>query len=580
MGSSLDPTVDRLQASDQQPSTTSSRISFGVELEFVVAWVYEDEADPDEGIASELAPLLRIPKESYDTRGFVKKKVSETLAKAGLPCRPSATDVYHPDSIQKRQALCDEFDYTAFQLKTDASIKEFRGMDGYHVEGLELVSPAMFNRANSFDLIRLAVCTLTSQFRCRVNQSCGFHVHVGVGRRKRIDPRTLRHFGALVWAASPILSQLHAPDRAVQGWSESIRECLRSHISSADATVASLWRNAWLYNDLQREGFKGFARAGGRDRWLGETYEPEDEEEARDHTAVADMLSMGEPGRHWQDGIYMAPEATDAGPISRHDAPNIEQNPSNIEHNPPNINYDTLTASLPATSPETPNDKTAPPRPRHPPFKRSIPHIALRPPPQRNPDIIARAQPWTDEFHLQSPQQVERATRRDVFSGVREVLAADFAGGLVGQIFSGTTKHTAYNFDNYSLDRYEELEIDGPTTIELREAGPSLDVDWICTWAKIACRLLEWSRDACDADFFRVVRLLAWAQEEGGQYDVIDFLVDLNLLTEARFCEDRVKRGAEAWFECLLFAPTTSRGREQEEEARRREWEGEEMALG
>ncbi|KAL9948304.1 hypothetical protein ACHAP9_004605 [Verticillium nonalfalfae] len=160
-------------------------------------------------------------------------------------------------------------------------------------------------------------------------------------------------------------------------------------------------------------------------------------------------------------------------------------------------------------------------------------------------------------------------------SGVREILSADLLGGLVGRLYGDVYKHTAYNFMNYSLENYRTLVPEESTTIELREAGGTLNPAWICVWAKIVCRLLEWSRDACDADFFRVVRLLAWAQEEGGRYDIIDFLVDLNLLAEARYCEERLERGAEAWFECLLFAPTNeeraeNKRREREEQTRLR----------
>ncbi|KAM0287802.1 hypothetical protein ACHAQH_000334 [Verticillium albo-atrum] len=550
-------TPDSPQVSEQQP-TTSSRVSFGVELEFFVAWAYEDEADPDEDIASELSPLLRIPRDpepnpqqtavsidKRDAETHVKDLVKETLARAGVPCRLWDTNLYPPDSIQNRQARCQPTEYITFSVVGECSLNEFKNMDGYRMIGVELVSPAMYDRDNSFDLIRLVVSTLTTNFRCRVNQSCGFHVHVGVGREKRIDPRTLRRFGALAWAASPLLSQLHAPDRAVNLWSQSVRDCLGTEISRADGTAAYIWSTADCL-DWEEGESRRMTRVCARDRWLGETFEPEDEDDG-DLCPSALTSEMGEPGRHWQDTLFMNPKPADPTDLPQQD--------------PPSINYKIPVVEPPLPAPVTLSDDSAPPHPRHPPFKRRIPHVPLRPLPQTNPDIIARAEAWIDTFQARMPQSAKQATRRNVLSGVREVLAADMAGGLVGSLYDGMYKHTAYNFVNYSLETYDALVPPRPTTIELREAGGTLNPEWVCVWARIACRLLEWSRDACDADFFRVVRLLAWAQEEGGQYDVVDFLVDLNLLAEARYCEGRLERGAEAWFECLLFAPTKEQRR-------------------
>ncbi|KAF3357338.1 DASH complex subunit DAD1 [Verticillium dahliae VDG1] len=232
---------------------------------------------------------------------------------------------------------------------------------------------------------------------------------------------------------------------------------------------------------------------------------------------------MGEPGRHWQDTLFMNPKPANAEDLSHRDPPNID------------YKYPDSKPRVFMLQPRL--DASIPPRPRHPPFERRIAHVPLRSPPQRNPDVIARAEPWVDVFHASMPQNMERPTRRDVMSGVREILSADLLGGLVGRLYGDVYKHTAYNFMNYSLENYGTLVPEESTTIELREAGGTLDPAWIC--------------------------------EEGGHYDIVDFLVDLNLLAEARYCEERLERGAEAWFECLLFAPTS----EERAENKRRERE-------
>ena len=59
-------------------------------------------------------------------------------------------------------------------------------------------------------------------------------------------------------------------------------------------------------------------------------------------------------------------------------------------------------------------------------------------------------------------------------------------------------------------------------------------------WARIVCRLLEWSRDAAPSELLRVIGLCIEATEGRREYDAVDLLDDVGLWAEARFCEDRM----------------------------------------
>ncbi|KAF4334876.1 hypothetical protein FBEOM_11285 [Fusarium beomiforme] len=103
-------------------------------------------------------------------------------------------------------------------------------------------------------------------------------------------------------------------------------------------------------------------------------------------------------------------------------------------------------------------------------------------------------------------------------------------------------------------------------TIESRLAGGSLDADWIVTWIKIQCRMLEWARDAEPSQSMRVLRILSRDNvSHECTYDALDFLKDIGLYTELKHCQERLLRAEEAWFECTILdsglstnSPTTS----------------------
>ncbi|KAL0936421.1 uncharacterized protein CTRU02_208636 [Colletotrichum truncatum] len=607
-----------------QTPTTPPRVSFGIELEFLVAYVLEGEADPDQGIADELQPLVVVPFEenhslgppgfgmnSYESeeithmssKPWVFDQIRNALTKAGLPVY-NAKENLEPTTVQARHS---KNVMSAFHLVEDCSLAEFK-MDGYRFQKVEMNSPAMYDMPICFDLIRLAVSVITTTFRCRVNPTCGFHVHVGAGPTERIDARTLRNFAALLWAADPLISRLHAPWRSITRYSQSGRvnevTGLGRNEGPADTLLKELTTDrfgvggrpiggAWLKTPrdalpkskaLSRVEMK-MVKYFGRDRLLGESVDPEFDVEAMQREIDVDtdddlVVLRGEPWTHRATHVSPTTELKSAMVLE----PDDSRMPK-IDYTPP--------VPRPPTWGDYRNNSTleafAPPRPRPPPIRRRYARIpgTMRQDRRDEPGFLAPHLARHGHGTLQDPDPRVPPRRSDVMSGVRDLLGADMTSAQIGEMMRNkrVAKHINYKFDGYSLPSMKMFPVLGGVrgeddddggggggcssaansknnTVEFREAAGTLDGQWIATWAKICCRLLEWSRDAAPAEYMCVIRLLAWAQEEdGAEYDVVDFLIDIGLIVEARACEERVNGGDEVWWECLNVLPPEDAGR-------------------
>ncbi|OLN97012.1 hypothetical protein CCHL11_02253 [Colletotrichum chlorophyti] len=508
-----------------QRSTTPPRVSFGIELEFLIAFVYEGEHDPDQDISDQLQSLLVVPKVKtdaqigpsaypstlrqsthHDPRRWVLDQIRKALARAGLPvyerCETKG-DV--SSSVQEKHGRDQK---SSFYVTDDGSVKTDR-LDGYRFQNVELNSPAMYDMQLSFDMIRLAQGPADELLKQRTahdipNPDYSHHIHY----------RSLFH-------------TLGVSKRGMSATELKKLKCL------------------------------------GRERWLGDSVGPlptPAEYEREIKLDEEDDLARlhGEP---WQRQSTIPPvqEAKSA------DTQTHEQ------------------FGLPMHGYKAPVD-----RPRHYNKDRNstgdLVPFRLRPSPipRRRPrvpgtmrDDIRHREGFLDGHlygnggQMQPPAPRVAPRRTDVMSGVRDLLGADMTAAQVGELMRNRRydKSINYKFNAYALPAFDYISeaysadhknssapmgLVGNTTVEFREAAGSLDVEWIATWAKICCRLLEWSRDSAPADYMGIIRLLAWAQEEeGAEYDVVDLLTGIGLLVEARLCEERLAKGDEAWWECL-----------------------------
>ncbi|KAK1987098.1 hypothetical protein LZ30DRAFT_580774 [Colletotrichum cereale] len=565
--------------SDLKKPTTPPRVSFGVELEFFVAFILEGEPDPDADIADQLQPLITVPVDWEQTTEQSRKSgvparthepkmqyvygcIERALADAGLPVMGDREKYGEPGSTQ---AIHGEQIMSSFRVVEDISLRADH-VDGYRWQRVELNSPAMYDMDLSYDMLRVAVSIITTNFRCRVNPSCGFHVHVGAGPTQRIDARTLRQFAALLWAADPVISRLHSPWRSATAYSQSARvneitDLGKCH-NAASVMVDEVPNGISAHHaDARNPTRFKMTKLLGRDRRFGESADVDASPEAISHEIELDQeddlaLLQAEPWQHQQD----VPVEEGSRPCAGDDSEEFGFPPFTYEAPVP----------MPRNYRNSRSDIYAPPRPRPPPIGRRYHRIpgTMRRDIREDPKFL-NGYLMSSGGNVEDPGQRVPPARWDVMSGVRDLLGADLTVAQVGELMRNKSfpKNINYKFDAYSLLKVNAQKprlkdgafsdtrnwVDTKTnTIEFREAAGSLDMEWIVTWARICCRLLEWSRDAAPAEFLCVIRLLAWAQEEeGAQYDVVDFLIDLGLLKEARFCEDRLEKGEAAWWECL-----------------------------
>ncbi|KAH9908944.1 putative amidoligase enzyme-domain-containing protein [Xylariomycetidae sp. FL2044] len=213
----------------------ATRLSYGIELEFVVASVPTSAADPHEAAAGSLPPLLRIDEQDEDMVAVaVCEHIRATLRVNDIDVGDPVASFAHLASAQEAGVPRRLHGKDKWEVATDSTVERTEP-DGYQWSGIEVRSPASWNREESYELVWYVINLLKKQYRIRVNPTCGFHVHVGHGD-DNFSAATMKRLGAFLWAADPVLSRLHAPYRRVAAHSRSIR--LESNLALGQATAS------------------------------------------------------------------------------------------------------------------------------------------------------------------------------------------------------------------------------------------------------------------------------------------------------------------------------------------------------
>ncbi|KAL2275255.1 hypothetical protein FJTKL_02196 [Diaporthe vaccinii] len=204
-------------------STEPQRVTFGIELEFLVPYLWSDEADPEAD--TDGRQVIRLSQEDMGpgevfltAHDRVKNILRDFLRSHEIP-------VNNNNTAQETGPPCE------YSIGGDSSVREF-GLQQYHFTGVELRSPALFTEPSSFTEIKRVVSLLINNFRLRINETTGFHVHVGMGSH-RLPPRAVRRLSQFLWCADGILSQLHAPERILSQHCPSIRHW--SHLAQGES---------------------------------------------------------------------------------------------------------------------------------------------------------------------------------------------------------------------------------------------------------------------------------------------------------------------------------------------------------
>ncbi|KAI0523792.1 hypothetical protein F5B22DRAFT_417492 [Xylaria bambusicola] len=241
-------------ASSEQAKTftvpVGTRLSHGLELELLVAYLYKSDVLPSELDNSSLPPILRVDGGESGNMGDVsndgvdgssddylwigasnvRDHIVATLHDHGVRVHADSELYFDDDGHSPHLHGVDSWDIdldptVAPGIQESALPKEYKWLN------VELRSPAFWDVQHAYDETTFVVNLLKSKYCVRVNASCGFHVHVANGTRY-FDTTTLKRAGAFLWAADPMLSRLHAPWRRVHEYSTSIR--YRSRLARGD----------------------------------------------------------------------------------------------------------------------------------------------------------------------------------------------------------------------------------------------------------------------------------------------------------------------------------------------------------
>ncbi|KAI0377942.1 putative amidoligase enzyme-domain-containing protein [Hypomontagnella monticulosa] len=201
--------------------------SFGVEMEFYIAWHLEGHdrpAAPDEFRSHPGGPVT-IARQALEMQfPLAQTAVVRALeqAIANLPQDDSLPIVTQPDIL-----------YNEWLIGSDASLEaewpeQLPGDGEELVEagsgwvGVEIVSPALWATQRSIEEIRKVCRFLYKTFWIFTPFQAGLHVHVGTGHAW-LPIASLRRMAALLYSADPILAQMYPPYRITHFYCPSTR---------------------------------------------------------------------------------------------------------------------------------------------------------------------------------------------------------------------------------------------------------------------------------------------------------------------------------------------------------------------
>ncbi|KAI1058617.1 hypothetical protein LB506_000201 [Fusarium annulatum] len=520
--------------------TRPPRVSFGFELGFLVA-VNPREVEADDSIPG-LAPAtghhdgVTAVLELLRDHEFCARTVQE-------------------DSVANKS----ETKEYPWIVTTDGSVSESGTewkKEAYAWDAVEIASPPMYACDEAYRLVSVVVRLLTNNLRLRVNTSCGFHVHVGNGPHQ-MDMHASRNYAALQWASDPVLSTLHSPARSFARYYKSIRRFTGVELSG-NVTADMARREAKGLNFIPR--YISRARKLGEDPVASNVVLIERLREARekedDGTILDPECESDGSDYEYEDGrpFDRPRKAKGVGREARY-MPNVREfinedkarrldDESNRARRdlPPQLDFPASQCIASCGSSEG--------VPLLDEQRKKMKAVS------RQADIPSPV--YKMDYDKGDDNDDSLKASKIAWRGVTELLACDVGVHQVAHLMCDNTtfeKYYSYNWKGQLRGEIAPMvgkETHG--TVESRLAAGSLDAEWIVTWAKIQCRMLEWARDADPSQLMRVIGKLS--QDDVSRectYDVLNFLRELGMYTELKHCQERLLRAEEAWFECTML---------------------------
>ncbi|CAG8958913.1 hypothetical protein HYFRA_00012910 [Hymenoscyphus fraxineus] len=272
------------------PSSSRPRLTFGVEIEFCLAYLvpsgiiyrnggraqrglpHTTNPDPEdgrivEGIASiepdaaVLEQLEGLEKFTYTAKLDTQRQkeafqhIIKTLAEYGIACRDR-----YPNNRADPNA-----DPFAWTLTGDGSVDDptTETAANYNFCDVEIASPPLYNHPDSHAEVRrvLDILTYTYRINCDTNETCGLHVHVSsdwnpnpdpllpVKRSPGFHPRNLANLMATLWVFESVLEIIHPKHRRKYAtWSAFCEPlCVSSQLAiEYDSATNTKWKRDGL----------------------------------------------------------------------------------------------------------------------------------------------------------------------------------------------------------------------------------------------------------------------------------------------------------------------------------------------
>ncbi|KAI1403951.1 putative amidoligase enzyme-domain-containing protein [Hypoxylon fuscum] len=480
-------------SSKEQECPQARPRTFGVELEFLIAWLWDDEIDPHQDMSNELATIYRIPRTAgldSTNRNQLFEHIREMLREHGLP----TTNVLEVGTPY-------EFEELTWDVYSDLTIREPSELDPtvrkpseleYKWIGVEVVSSPERASSRAFENVHYAVNLIKSKYRCAVNRTCGLHVHVGDG--PEVMPlEHIRRIVGLFWAADPLLSCLHPRDRGFNPYSPSIRELS----SLSQGTTAKDMNPRDHYSDCL--GYRGGGMRHGESPMSWRRANAKG-------SVIADFKETRKPGRF--DPFFRA--HGDESKDSKDKTPSPPLNPSGEFSEVSEIGFRILETDVNST------DSTD----------------------LKTPRTSTRSRILLPLFGSSVGSDI------GVFAGVRETFDSPSTCVIQWLLQSEGGSRPNYNISSYTCQNLY-FNSSRRFTIEFRQAEGTLCGKWVEVWARICVGLTHFAIHAPVPEYLAVLHNLNEAFSDEAPYDVIDLLNQVGLFAEATFAEKRLRQYGE-----------------------------------
>lgn len=203
------PSISKYKEIIESPHDNSGPLTFGIELEFVLAYL---DLGPDPDPQDQRPPLRVFRGSSGGYSNNVSREIVRALkAASDLPFRREADDEYEAEYLVR---------YNQWRLVTDFSVyhQDPLTLDGYNWVGKEITSVVMrSDEPQAYTQKITDVCRAIRQMRVTLNKTTSVHVHVGRGEES-FSLLTMKKLGTLIFLTDKMLLGLHHPARQTSTW--------------------------------------------------------------------------------------------------------------------------------------------------------------------------------------------------------------------------------------------------------------------------------------------------------------------------------------------------------------------------